>query len=148
MATLSFLDREHSVAPPNYNRWLIPPAALAIHLCIGQVYAFSVFKIPFMSRFDAGEVSIGWIFSIAILMLGASFAASAQTIPAWSDALTQNPSPGPLEELGAQLLLQRRDLVAHRRLRDEALLRRAGEAAVIGHRDEVLELPEFHTTIV
>src|SRR5699024_7337285 len=41
---------------------------------IGQVYAFSVFKIPFMSHFDAGEVSIGWIFSIAILMLGISSA--------------------------------------------------------------------------
>ena len=30
------------LAPPNYNRWLIPPAALSIHLCIGQVYATSV----------------------------------------------------------------------------------------------------------
>ena len=43
---LSFLDRAHSVAPRNYSRWLVPPAALAIHLCIGQVYAFSVFKLP------------------------------------------------------------------------------------------------------
>jgi len=33
---LSFLDREHTVAKPGYSRWLIPPAALAIHLCIGQ----------------------------------------------------------------------------------------------------------------
>ncbi|MDN5724050.1 MAG: OFA family MFS transporter, partial [Corynebacterium sp.] len=40
----------------------------------GQVYAFSVFKIPFMSHFDTGEVSIGWIFSLAILMLGISSA--------------------------------------------------------------------------
>src|SRR5699024_8603634 len=68
------LTRSAIVAPKNFNRWLIPPAALAIHLCIGQVYAFSVFKIPFMSHFDAGEVSIGWIFSIAILMLGISSA--------------------------------------------------------------------------
>ena len=46
MALLSFLDRERSVAHPGYSRWLVPPAALAIHLCIGQVYAFSVFKLP------------------------------------------------------------------------------------------------------
>lgn len=70
----SILTRSAIVAPKNFNRWLIPPAALAIHLCIGQVYAFSVFKIPFMTHFDAGEVSIGWIFSIAILMLGISSA--------------------------------------------------------------------------
>ena len=70
----SILTRSAIVAPKNFNRWLIPPAALAIHLCIGQVYAFSVFKIPFMSHFDTGEVSIGWIFSIAILMLGISSA--------------------------------------------------------------------------
>ncbi|WP_193084029.1 L-lactate MFS transporter [Brevibacterium aurantiacum] len=70
----SVLTRSAIVAPKSFNRWLIPPAALAIHLCIGQVYAFSVFKIPFMSHFDAGEVSIGWIFSIAILMLGISSA--------------------------------------------------------------------------
>ncbi|MDN5876705.1 MAG: OFA family MFS transporter [Brevibacterium sp.] len=70
----SVLTRSAIVAPKNFNRWLIPPAALAIHLCIGQVYAFSVFKIPFMSHFDTGEVSIGWIFSLAILMLGISSA--------------------------------------------------------------------------
>ena len=41
---LAVLDRKHTIAPPGYNRWLIPPAALAIHLCIGQVYATSVYK--------------------------------------------------------------------------------------------------------
>lgn len=66
--------RDAIVAPVRFNRWLIPPAALAIHLCIGQVYAFSVFKSPFMGRFDTGEVAIGWIFSLAILMLGLSSA--------------------------------------------------------------------------
>jgi hypothetical protein len=40
----SFLRREATVAPPGFNRWLIPPAALAVHLCIGQVYATSVYK--------------------------------------------------------------------------------------------------------
>lgn len=70
----SVLDRKAIVAPKHFNRWLIPAAALAIHLCIGQVYAFSVFKIPLMSRFDVGEVSVGWIFSVAIAMLGLSAA--------------------------------------------------------------------------
>src|SRR5690625_1090743 len=70
----SVLDREAMVVPKTFNRWLISAAALAIHLCIGQVYAFSVFKIPLMSRFDVGEVSVGWIFSVAIAMLGLSAA--------------------------------------------------------------------------
>ncbi|MEO9247894.1 OFA family MFS transporter [Citricoccus nitrophenolicus] len=66
----SFLDREAIVAPRTFNRWLIPAAALAIHLCIGQVYAFSVFKIPMMGHFGTGDVAVGWIFSVAIAMLG------------------------------------------------------------------------------
>jgi MFS family permease len=40
------LARERTVAPPSFNRWLVPPAALAIHLCIGMAYGFSVFWIP------------------------------------------------------------------------------------------------------
>ena len=70
MAALSFLDREHSVAKPGYNRWLVPPAALAIHLSIGQVYAFSVFKLPLVDRLNASETAVAIIFSIAIVMLG------------------------------------------------------------------------------
>ena len=70
----SVLDKSAIVAPKKFNRWFIPAAALAIHLCIGQVYAFSVFKIPLMSRFDVGEVSVGWIFSVAIAFLGLSAA--------------------------------------------------------------------------
>ncbi len=46
MALLSFLDREKSVAGPGYSRWLFPPAALAVHMCIGQAYGLSVFNIP------------------------------------------------------------------------------------------------------
>ena len=42
--SLAVLDRKHTIAPPGYNRWLVPPAALAIHLCIGQAYATSVYK--------------------------------------------------------------------------------------------------------
>ncbi len=83
MAFLSFLDREKSVAHPGYSRWLVPPAALAIHLSIGQVYAFSVFKIPLTQLVginkpipdDWKQTQIAWIFSLAIVMLGLSAAA-------------------------------------------------------------------------
>jgi MFS family permease len=40
------LDRSRTVARPGFNRWLVPPAALAIHLCIGMAYGFSVFWLP------------------------------------------------------------------------------------------------------
>lgn len=39
-------SRERTVAGPRFNRWLVPPAALAIHLCIGMAYGFSVFWLP------------------------------------------------------------------------------------------------------
>ena len=42
----NFLDRDRTIAPPGFNRWLIPPAALAVHLCIGEIYGFSVFNGP------------------------------------------------------------------------------------------------------
>ncbi len=74
MAALAALDRERTVAPPGYNRWFIPPAALAVHLSIGQVYAFSVFKNPLVKRFGTPLTPIGIIFSIAIVMLGLSAA--------------------------------------------------------------------------
>src|SRR6187551_1784589 len=74
MAALSFLDREHTVAKPGYSRWLIPPAALAIHLCIGQAYATSVYKTALVKHFDVSLTAIGIIFSIAIVMLGLSAA--------------------------------------------------------------------------
>ena len=44
--TVGFFDREKTVAGPNFNRWLAPTAALAIHLCIGMAYGFSVFWLP------------------------------------------------------------------------------------------------------
>jgi len=71
---LSFLDREHTVAKPGYSRWLIPPAALAIHLCIGQAYATSVYKDALVAHFDTSLTAVGIIFSIAIVMLGVSAA--------------------------------------------------------------------------
>ena len=73
-ALLSFLDRDHTVAGQNFNRWLIPPAALAIHLSIGQVYALSVFKTPLVEHFNTSESAIAVIFIIAIAMLGISAA--------------------------------------------------------------------------
>ncbi|QCB27705.1 OFA family MFS transporter [Corynebacterium endometrii] len=71
---MSYFSRSAIIAPKEFNRWLIPPAALAIHLSIGQVYAFSVFKIPLMEHFGVQDVAVGWIFSLAILMLGISSA--------------------------------------------------------------------------
>jgi MFS family permease len=73
-----FLDRRHSVAHPGFSRWLVPPAALCIHLAIGQAYAFSVFNKP-MSQLigvtapapgDWSIPALGWIFSLAIACLG------------------------------------------------------------------------------
>jgi MFS family permease len=79
---MSFLSKDRTIAPPGYSRWLIPPAALCVHLCIGEAYAFSVFNLP-MSRLlgvsqstpdDWKLTDLGWIFSIAIFFLGASAA--------------------------------------------------------------------------
>jgi len=44
--SVGFLSRERTIAKPGFNRWLVPPAALAIHLCIGMAYGFSVFWLP------------------------------------------------------------------------------------------------------
>jgi MFS family permease len=79
---LSALDRSRSVAPPGFSRWLIPPAALSVHLCIGQVYATSVYKNSFIAHFDAGQTSVGIIFSIAIVMLGLSAAVGGTWVEA------------------------------------------------------------------
>jgi len=77
-----FLDREQTVAKPGYNRWLVPPAALSIHLAIGQVYAFSVFNLPMTKLIGISHAApddwklttLGWIFSLAIVTLGLSAA--------------------------------------------------------------------------
>jgi hypothetical protein len=80
--TVSFLNRERTIAAPGFSRWLIPPAALCVHLCIGQVYAFSVFNLPMtkllgITQSAPGDwklTELGWIFSLAIVFLGASAA--------------------------------------------------------------------------
>jgi MFS family permease len=78
----AFLNRYRTVAAPGYSRWLIPPAALCVHLCIGQAYAFSVFNLPMTKLIGITQsapddwklTELGWIFSIAIFFLGASAA--------------------------------------------------------------------------
>src|SRR3954470_8007941 len=76
------LSKERIVAGPGFNRWLVPPAALAIHLSIGQAYAFSVFKLPLTKVIGITQPAPGdWtqpelavIFTIAIVFLGLSAA--------------------------------------------------------------------------
>jgi len=78
--TPSFLDRDRTIAGPGFNRWLIPPAALAVHLCIGQAYATSVYKTDLVEHFDASLTAVGIIFSIAIVMLGLSAAIAGKWV--------------------------------------------------------------------
>ncbi|WP_322515284.1 OFA family MFS transporter [Rhodopseudomonas palustris] len=90
------LDRERIIAAAGYNRWLVPPAALCIHLCIGMAYGFSVFWLPLsravglsapkvcsdMSIFqelvttscDWRVASMGWMYTLFFVLLGASAA--------------------------------------------------------------------------
>lgn len=78
----AFFSKERITASRHYNRWLIPPAALAVHLCIGQAYAFSVFNEPLTRILGVTEsapddwklTTLGWIFSLAIVFLGLSAA--------------------------------------------------------------------------
>jgi MFS family permease len=80
--SVSILHRDRTVAGPGFNRWMVPPAALCIHLCIGQAYAFSVFNLP-MSKLigithsapgDWKLTDLGWIFTLGIFFLGVSAA--------------------------------------------------------------------------
>ena len=79
---MSFLERSRSIAKPGFNRWMVPPAALCIHLCIGQAYAFSVFNLPMTKLVGISKSApndwtipeLGWIFSVAIFVLGFSAA--------------------------------------------------------------------------
>lgn len=72
------LSKERIVAKPGFNRWLIAPAALGIHLCIGSVYAWSLFNPALVKRIgvvtsaadDWSLKSVVWIFTVAIVFLG------------------------------------------------------------------------------
>jgi len=94
---MGFLDKERTVAAPGFNRWLVPPAALAIHLCIGMAYGFSVFWLPlsraigikeslacpadmsffaeiFATTCDWKISMLGWMYTMFFVFLGAAAA--------------------------------------------------------------------------
>jgi len=91
------LAKERTVAGPNFNRWLVPPAALCIHLCIGMAYGFSVFWLPlskavgvtkavdcpadmgffaslFASTCDWKVSTLGWMYTLFFVFLGSAAA--------------------------------------------------------------------------
>ncbi|HEU4708286.1 MAG TPA: OFA family MFS transporter [Methylophilaceae bacterium] len=92
-----FLSKERTIAHAGFNRWLVPPAALCIHLCIGMAYGFSVFWLPlthalgitesiacpadmswiqmlFTTTCDWDKPMLGWMFTLFFLFLGSSAA--------------------------------------------------------------------------
>jgi MFS family permease len=95
-AGAGILDRERTVAKAGFNRWMVPPAALCIHLCIGMAYGFSVFWLPlsrslgitapkacpdmslvqelFTTTCDWRVASMGWMFTLFFVFLGVSAA--------------------------------------------------------------------------
>src|SRR5215813_4901459 len=90
------LDKERTIAAAGFNRWLVPPAALCIHLCIGMAYGFSVFWLPlsrsigltsskacpdislfqelFTTTCDWKVASLGWMYTLFFVFLGVSAA--------------------------------------------------------------------------
>ncbi len=90
------LDKARTIAPERYNRWLVPPAALAIHLSIGMAYGFSVFWLPLSRAIgvaepvacpDAGFIQrivatscdwpismLGWTYTLFFVFLGSAAA--------------------------------------------------------------------------
>lgn len=71
---MSFLSREATIAKPGRSRWLVPPAAIAVHMCIGQVYGFSVFNKPLSEELGVPVSGVQWGYMIALMMLGISAA--------------------------------------------------------------------------
>jgi MFS family permease len=94
---VGLLDKSRTIASPGFNRWLVPPAALAIHLCIGMAYGFSVFWLPlshalgisksvacpadmsviasiFSSACDWKISMLGWMFTLFFVFLGTASA--------------------------------------------------------------------------
>ena len=82
-STAGFLDRARTVARPGFNRWLVPPCALAIHLCIGMAYGFSVFWLP-LSK------AIGITKSVACAKDASIFEYLTTTSCDWKVALMQS----------------------------------------------------------
>jgi MFS family permease len=100
MPVTGILDKKRTVAGPGFNRWIVPPAALAVHLCIGMAYGFSVFWLPlsrelsiagmgsgscppemsfisemFTTACDWRVSSLGWIYTLFFIFLGCAAAA-------------------------------------------------------------------------
>src|SRR3984885_185864 len=95
-AAPGLLDRERIIATAGFNRWLVPPAALCIHLCIGMAYGFSVFWLPlsralgitaskacpdmtlaqelFTTTCDWRVASMGWMYTLFFVVLGVAAA--------------------------------------------------------------------------
>jgi len=92
------LSKDRTVAPPGFNRWLVPPAALCLHLCIGMAYGFSVFWLPLTravgitapvtcpegmsllgrlttTTCDWDKPLLGWMYTLFFVVLGSSAAA-------------------------------------------------------------------------
>lgn len=61
-----YLERSRIVAPAGWSRWLVPPAALSIHLAIGQAYAWSVFKKPLETSLGISGVASALPFTLGI----------------------------------------------------------------------------------
>ncbi len=96
-STAGILDKERIIAGPGFNRWMVPPAALAIHLCIGMAYGFSVFWLPlskalgikeaikcgpdvgfwaelFVTNCDWKIATLGWMYTLFFVFLGGAAA--------------------------------------------------------------------------
>ncbi|RYF46712.1 MAG: MFS transporter, partial [Comamonadaceae bacterium] len=92
-----WLDKERTIAGPGFNRWVVPPAALAIHLCIGMAYGFSVFWLPLSKALAGPDMmtcpasmslfaelfttscnwrisTMGWMYTLFFVLLGCSAA--------------------------------------------------------------------------
>ena len=89
---MGFLDRSRTVAPADWNRWLIPPAALSVHLAIGQAYAWSVFKSPLEGALGLSGTQSALPFQLGIVMLGLSAAFGGTLVerngPRWAMAVS------------------------------------------------------------
>ena len=78
MSIRSHLTKDKIIAKEGFNRWWIAPAAVALHLCIGSVYAWSIFNPALIKQLgvvvaaadDWSLSSVVWIFSTAIVFLG------------------------------------------------------------------------------
>ncbi|MGE0787383.1 MAG: OFA family MFS transporter [Sandaracinaceae bacterium] len=85
------LDRASIVAPVGWSRWLVPPAALAVHLAIGQAYAWSVFKPPLEDVLSLSGTESALPFQLGIVMLGLSAAFGGTLVetkgPRWAMAV-------------------------------------------------------------